>query len=93
MPTITFHHLGYITEIDAGATHQLHWNNAAAQRVWCFSVDAHVLPPFPGPAKVEVTRVEYRQTSFDGEREIHFWIKNTGSFRASYAIHMATIRE
>ena len=94
MPKITFDHLGYVTEIGAGATHHLSWNNAPAQRVWSFSVDAHVMPPFVDtPAQVEVTRVEYRQTSFNGEREIHFWIKNTGSFKASYAIHMATIRE
>jgi hypothetical protein len=44
----------------------------------------------------EITRVEYREIyngPGDREKEIHYWIKNTGSVKADYALHMATIRE
>ncbi len=99
MPTVSFTHLGQVTAINPGTTHHWWWNNAPAERVWAFSVDAMIpltIPPSPGDsARVEVTRVEYRE-NYDGsrfEKEIHFWIKNTGAKSAKYAIHMATIRE
>ncbi|HEY8209594.1 MAG TPA: hypothetical protein VIG99_19035 [Myxococcaceae bacterium] len=100
MATVTFSHLGYITSIAPGVTHHWWWNNAAAERVWAFSVDAMIplnIPPAPGAtARVEVTTVEYREV-YNGpgnlEKEIHYWIKNTGTIDAEYAIHMATIRE
>ena len=47
-------------------------------------------------ARLEITHVEYREV-YNGpgnlEKEIHWWIKNTGTIDASYAIHMATIRD
>jgi hypothetical protein len=100
MPTVTFSHIGFVTPIGPGVTHHVSWNNAAAQRVWAFSVDAMLslaIPPAVGAsARVEITRVEHREVnngSGDLEKEIHWWIKNTGTADASYAIHMATIRE
>lgn len=102
MAQVTFSHLGYTTTISPGATHHWWWNNAPSERVWTFSVDASVpldIPPQPNTsAMVEVTRVEYRQNYYGGgssgfEREVHFWVKNTGTITANYAIHMATILE
>jgi hypothetical protein len=101
MAQVTFQHLGYTTEIAPGATHHWWWNNAGDERVWTFSVDASIplnIPPQVGAsARVEVTRVEYRQNYSGGtagfEREIHYWVKNVGDITANYAIHMATIRE
>ena len=96
MATVSFTHIGYITSISPGATLHWWWNNAPSERVWAFSVDAMVPAPFiPSTAKVEISRVEYREV-YDGatfEKEIHFWIKNTGSVTASFAVHMASIRE
>lgn len=96
MATVSFTHVGYITSINPGATLHWWWNNAADERVRSFSVDSMVPSPFiPGTVQVEITRVEYRQiyngSSF--EREVHFWIKNTGSVKADFAVHMATIAE
>jgi hypothetical protein len=100
MASVTFAHIGFITAIEPGDTHHVSWNNAVAQRVWAFSVDAMLslkIPPAVGAsARVEITRVEHREInngSGDLEKEIHWWIKNTGTTDASYAIHMATIRE
>ncbi|MET0450514.1 MAG: hypothetical protein ABW137_01635 [Mycobacterium sp.] len=101
MAAVSFDHIGYITSITPGTTHHVWWNSAAAQRVWAFSVDAMIAkkipPPAPGAsARVEITHVEYREV-FHGpnnlEKEIHWWIKNTGTIDANYAIHMATIAE
>ena len=65
MSSVTFAHIGYITAIEPGDTHHVSWNNAAAQRVWAFSVDAMLslkIPPAIGAsARVEITRVEYRR--------------------------------
>ena len=65
MAGVTFSHIGYITAIEPGDTHHVSWNNAAAQRVWAFSVDAMLsltIPPAIGAsARVEILRVEYRE--------------------------------
>ena len=96
MATVAFSHVGYITSIGPGATLHWWWNNAPSERVWTVSADAIVPFPFiPSTAKVEITRVEYRET-YDGskfEKEIHFWIKNTGSVTANFAVHISSIRE
>lgn len=100
MATVTFSHLSTITSIAPGVTHHFWWNNASAERVWAFSVDAMIplqIPPAAGAtARMEITRVEYREV-YNGpgnlEKEIHYWIKNTGTINANYAIHMATIRQ
>ena len=96
MASVSFSHIGYITAIEPGETHHVSWNNAAAQRVWAFSVDTMITPKNLPSARIEITKVEYREVnngSGDLEKEIHWWIKNTGTFDASYAIHMATIKE
>jgi len=65
MATVSFDHIGYITAISPGATHHVSWNNAAAQRVWAFSVDTMLsltIPPAVGTsARLEITHVEYRE--------------------------------
>lgn len=99
MGSVSLIHVGNITSIAPGATHHMWWNNAPAERVWAVSVDAMVslsIPPSPGTtAKLEVTSVEYREiyngSSF--EKEIHFWIKNTGTVTANYAVHMSVVKE
>lgn len=49
-------HIGYITAIEPGETHPVSWNNAAAQRVWAFSVNTMIAPKnLPSP-RIEVTR-------------------------------------
>lgn len=100
MATVSFAHIGNVTSIQPAATHHFSWNNAPAERVWAFSVDAMIplqIPPAAGAtARVEITRVEYREVyngPGDLEKEIHLWIKNTGTIDAKYAIHMATIRQ
>ena len=99
MASVSFIHVGNITSITPGSTHHWTWNNAPAQRVWAISVDSMVplnIPPSPGAtAKLQVTSVEYREI-YDGrgfEKEIHFWVKNTGSINANYAVHMAMIQQ
>ena len=98
MAKVTFQHIGSMSNISPGSTHHWWWNNAPDERVWSISVDPNIplRTAFPGSvAKLEVTRVEYRQ-NYNGqafEREIHFWVKNTGSIGSNYLIHMATIRE
>jgi hypothetical protein len=99
MATVSFYHVGNITSIAPGATHHLWWNNAPAERVWAFSVDAMVpltIPPSPGAsARLQITSVEYRE-NYNGssfEKEIHFWVKNTGAIQANYAVHMSVVRE
>jgi len=99
MATISFVHVGYITSISPGVIHHWWWNNAPAQRVWALSVDAMVpLPAQLSPAQLQITNIEYRENLVGGtplsfEKEIHFWIKNTGQFSANYAVHMAVIQE
>ena len=85
MSSVTFAHIGYITSIEPGDTHHVSWNNAAAQRVWAFSVDARLslkTPPAIGaPARVEITRVEYREVnngSGNLEKEIHWYAPRRG---------------
>jgi len=97
MATVTFSHLGSTYTIGPGVTHHWVWNNAPDERVWHFSVDPH-LPlylAYPGAiARVEVTKVEnrHRRHSNSWEREIHFWVKNTGDIQTDYLIHMSTVR-
>jgi hypothetical protein len=100
MATVSFFHVGNVTSIPAGSTHHWVWNNAPAQRVWAFSVDAMVpinIPPQVGAtAMLQVTSVEYREIYNGGssfEKEVHFWIKNTGSISANYAIHMTEVSQ
>lgn len=101
MAQVIFHHLASLTGISPGVIHHWWWNNAADERVWSFSVDARIplQTSYPGAvAKVEITRVEYRENFHGGglegfEREIHWWVKNTGTIQADYLIHMANIGE
>jgi hypothetical protein len=100
MATVSFVHVGNITSLAPGVTTHWWWNNAAAQKVWAFSVDAMVplnIPPQVGAtAMFQVTAVEYREIYSGGtslEKEIHFWIKNTGTITANFAVHMAIIGE
>lgn len=79
-----------------GATHEWWWNNAAAERVWSFSVDVRPLKWTaifaPVTLKVEVTRVEYHlrfPSVSQQEREVHCWVKNTGTVDAVYELRMA----
>jgi hypothetical protein len=97
MPSITFYHLASGL-LQAGETHGWTWNNIGSETVRPFSVDAQVPPlgAYPGQsAKVEITRVQYRQT-YDGssfKRQVAYWVKNTGSGAAYYYVHMAVIKE
>ena len=100
MASVSLIHVGNITSIAPGVTHHLHWNNAPAQRVWAVSVDAMVslsIPPQIGTTtQLQVTAVEYREIFNGGssfEKEIHFWIKNTGTVSANYAVHMSMVAE
>ena len=46
-------------------------------------------------ARLQVSSVEYRE-NYNGqafEKEVHFWIKNTGSTTANFAVHMVQVRE
>ena len=79
-----------------GQTHHWWWNNSPGQRVWMFSVD-----PLPISNniqatlsyRIEVTKVEYRRNHAANifEREIHVWVKNTGTEVSDYQIYMATV--
>jgi hypothetical protein len=98
MATVSFVHIGNITSLPAGVTTHWSWNNAAAQKARAISVDAIVptnIPPQVGEtASFQVTAVEYREIYHGGttfEKEIHFWIKNTGTITANFAVHMAII--
>ncbi len=100
MATVLLIHVGYITSLAPGATTHWHWNNAPAQKVWAISVDAMVpinIPPAVGSsAMLQVTAIEYRENYSGGnnfEKEIHFWIKNTGTITANFAVHMSMVSE
>jgi hypothetical protein len=100
MASVSFFHVGYITSISPGVTLHWWWNNAPSERVWTFSVDAMVPlspPPIPGAsARMQVTSVEYRENYKGGsslEKEVHFWMKNTGTSTANFAVHMASVQE
>ena len=99
MASVSFSHVGFIKSISPGDTQHYWWNNAAEQRVWAFSVDAIVPNSVVTPgstACVEILRVEYREVlngPGDREKEIHYWIKNIGTVKADFALHMATIKE
>jgi hypothetical protein len=100
MATVSFFHVGYISSLAPGATTHWWWNNAPAQRVYAFSVDAMVpvnIPPQIGAtAKFQITTVEYREIFNGGqsfEKEVHFWIKNTGTITADFAVHMTEVQE
>lgn len=82
--------------LEPGKTHEWWWNNAAAERVWWFSVDVrtpkYLILYAPYTLKVEISRVEYRLrfgSIGDQEREIHVWVKNTGDLPAIYELRMA----
>jgi hypothetical protein len=97
---MSFIHVGYVTSIAPGATIHWHWNNAPKEVVWTFSADAMVplgVPPVPGAtARIQVSPVEYREIYHGGssfEKEVHYWIKNTGTIKADFALHMVQVWE
>jgi len=55
------------------------------------------IPPAVGSsAMLQVTAIEYREDYKGGnnfEKEIHFWIKNTGTITANFAVHMSMVSE
>jgi hypothetical protein len=100
MANIAFVHVGYITSIAPGVNLHWWWNNAPAEVVWTFSADAMVpldIPPTLGATvRLQVSPVEYRETYKGGssfEKEVHFWIKNTGAISGNFAVHMAQVWE
>jgi hypothetical protein len=100
MATVSLIHVGNISSLAPGAITHWWWNNAPAEKVWAISVDAMVpinIPPAVGAtAKLEVTAVEYREIYKGGssfEKEIHFWIKNTGAITANFAVHMSMVSQ
>ena len=99
MASVSFFHVGSTTSIAPGVTLHWWWNNAPTQRVFAFSVDTIMsltIPPQPGSAAtIEITRVEYwdKYNSPSFEKEVHFWIKNTGTIAASFNVHMAQISD
>ena len=93
MASVAFVHVGSLYSLSAGWTYHWAWLNAPAERVWAFSVDPYFAPAGQ-QARFEVVRVEYRYDFLSPlRREVHFWVKNTGTWWANYYIHMAVIKQ
>ena len=86
MSSVSFFHVGYITSISPGVTLHWWWNNATV-RTRLDVQRGHHGPAeptaIPGTsARLQVTSVEYRESYKGGsslEKEVHFWMKNTGT--------------
>lgn len=98
MATVKYYELVIGTNLEPDATHHWWWNNASSEAVYAASLDVWRAKYFlTGNPRMEITRVEYRSLFDDftidaKEREIHIWVKNTGTVRANYRINLARIK-
>lgn len=97
MASVSYYDLVTVANINPGATHHWKWNNAPQNRVWSASLDVwRAKYVSSGTPRMVVTKIEYRSL-YGGptlsEREVHFWVKNTGNVNANYRLNAVSIRK
>lgn len=85
--------LGTTGSMSPGAQKTWHWNNASATRGYYVDVSPKSDSPFNTPCEFEVIRLWTKQVlnGFDLEREVHYTIKNVGSFTCSADKYLISI--
>lgn len=71
--------LGTLSQVAPGATSGGVWNNANAE---VYSLHAWPAVPVGATASAEVTKISFVVHGNPSERELHFWVKNTGTSKA-----------
>ncbi|MFE9747184.1 hypothetical protein ACFYOT_19960 [Saccharothrix saharensis] len=72
-----------LSQVPPGATVGGKWNNAVAE-VYTLQVWPVVAPGVN--ASAEVTKISYVVHGNPSERELHFWVKNTGATQVDIAV-------
>jgi hypothetical protein len=67
---------GTLTQVAPGATEHYHWNNANKN---VYSLHAWPVVPAGVDASAEITRISFVVHGNPSERELHYWVKNTGT--------------
>ena len=75
--------LSTLTQVAAGATVQKVWNNANAE---VYSAHAWPIVPPGVDGSAEVTKTRFVVHGNPSERELHFWVKNTGTTTIDIAV-------
>jgi hypothetical protein len=75
--------LGTLTQVAPGATAHSWWNNANAE---VYSLQAWPIVAPGVSASAEITKISYVVHGSPSERELHYWVKNTGSTPIDIAI-------
>jgi hypothetical protein len=65
-----------VAKVDPGATIKRKWNNATAE---VYSLHAWPAVRSGVKASAEITRTSFVVHGNPSERELHFWVKNTGT--------------
>ncbi len=72
-----------LTGLAPGATVHRHWNNATAE---VYSLQAWPVVAAGVAASAEITKMSFQVHGNPSERELHYWVKNTGSTAADVEI-------
>lgn len=65
-----------LTQVAPGATVGRKWNNANAE---VYSLHAWPVVPAGVDSSAEITRISFVVHGNPSERELHYWVKNTGT--------------
>jgi hypothetical protein len=74
---------GTFTQVAPGATVSSKWNNANAE---VYSLQVWPVVPSGVDASAEVTKIKYVVHGNPSERELHYWVKNTGTTPVDIAV-------
>lgn len=75
--------LGTLSQVAPGATVKRKWNNANAE---VYSLHAWPVVSAGVDASAEITRISFVVHGNPSERELHYWVKNTGQKQADIAV-------
>lgn len=75
--------LGTLSQVAPGATVGRKWNNANAE---VYSLNAWPVVPSGTGASAEITQIRFVVHGNPSERELHYWVKNTGSAAVDIAV-------
>ena len=65
-----------LTQVQPNQVVHRWWNNANAET---YILNAWPVTAPDGVAAVQIVKQEFRRIAGTGERELHFWVKNTGT--------------
>lgn len=74
---------GTFTQVAPGATVNSHWNNANAE---VYSLQAWPKAAPGVAASAEITKISFVVHGNPSERELHYWVKNTGTSKVDIDI-------